>query len=197
MQVGRQIKFAFCQHLTKLKDSPTFFLFFHLVRIMSNIKRTGHEMNGKAPYSKRSHLSDNQSSITHVGSPVNPMTAKALASKLLKKPSVQTAVNATKNASAPELPDQSIDLPMPPLVSIQAPAAYTKRSCETDNVQAAMRMETGQENIVCAKTTVNPTSDSDTKQSASNQNHIIQTNIATETVCIFFSERTSFFERRD
>lgn len=154
---------------------------------MSNIKRTGQEMNGKAPYSKRSHLSDSQSSITHVGSPVNPMTAKALASKLLKKPSVQTAVNAIKNTSAPELLDQSNEVPMPPLVSIQAPSAYTKRSCDTDNVQPTVRMETGQESTVCVRTTVKPSSDSDTRQSPSSQNHNTQINIATETVRRFLS----------
>lgn len=70
-----------------------------------------------------------QSSITHIGSPVNPMTAKALASKLnernnllngLKKPAAQsTRVTSKKNSNE----FLTKEIPMPPLISIQTLSA--------------------------------------------------------------------------
>lgn len=92
---------------------------------MNNAKRS-QEICNKALYTKRSHLNDSQSSITHVGSPVNPMTAKALASKLLSKPSVQTTFNSIKNTAG--------DSASP--VVIQPLSISMKHSSESDGAQS-------------------------------------------------------------
>lgn len=88
-----------------------------IVRVLTGVKRSssnnGHSKNHLS--NKRSYLSESHSSITHTGSPVNPMTAKALASKLNER---NNMLNGVKKAS-----DQSNgnlnDVPMPPLISIQ------------------------------------------------------------------------------
>lgn len=46
------------------------------------MKRTLSNERGVKTYTKRVHYNESQSSLTHVGAPVNPMTAKALATKL-------------------------------------------------------------------------------------------------------------------
>lgn len=145
---------------------------------MSNVKRSAQELNGKAPYSKRSLLSDSQSSITHVGSPVNPTTAKALASKLLKKPSVQTAVNAAKNTPTEPLVQPS-EVPMPPLVSIQAPPVTAKRSWDTENVSKAM--QSNQENSAITNVTGKSAGECNPQQSPKS-GHNGQAQKSTETV---------------
>lgn len=98
-----------------------------IVRILTGVKRTS-SSHGHKTSSKRSYLSDSQSSITHTGSPVNPMTAKALASKLnernnllngTKKGNTQSSSSAMNNSSAN-------DIPIPPLISIQT-ASTTNR----------------------------------------------------------------------
>lgn len=63
---------------------PIFFSFvFILVKVLSSNKRSATTNgNSKMLPSKRSQSNDVQSSTTHIGLPVNPFTAKALASKL-------------------------------------------------------------------------------------------------------------------
>lgn len=53
-----------------------------VVRILSSAKRTISNERSVKTYTKRVHHNESQSSLTHVGAPVNPMTAKALATKL-------------------------------------------------------------------------------------------------------------------
>lgn len=90
------------------------------MRVLTGVKRSS-SSHGHKSSTKRSYLSDSQSSITHTGSPVNPMTAKALASKLnernsllngTKKSSTQSSITAANSSS-------SNDIPVPPLISIQ------------------------------------------------------------------------------
>lgn len=58
------------------------FASFTPVRILSSVKRTPSNDRGVKTYTKRVHYNESQSSLTHIGAPVNPMTAKALATKL-------------------------------------------------------------------------------------------------------------------
>lgn len=93
-------------------------------RVLTGVKRSSSNNNhSKNPANKRSYLSESQSSITHTGSPVNPMTAKALASKLNERNSIlngakkgppcgTAAVAAVSNGPVN-------DIPVPPLISIQ------------------------------------------------------------------------------
>lgn len=113
---------------------------------MSSVKRAiaQDHNNGKALFSKRSHMGECQSSITHIGSPVNPMTAKALASKLnernnllngLKKPPTQsTRITSKKNSNE----FSTKEIPMPPLISIQTlSASSSNRMSGIDNFQSS------------------------------------------------------------
>lgn len=109
------------------------------VKILSGIKRSSSQNSNLKNHStstKRSHLNDSQASITHTGSPVNPMTAKALASKLnernsllngTKKPSTITKPSGTTNSAK----HTSNEIPIPPLISIQP----TQRFLEVDSGQ--------------------------------------------------------------
>lgn len=93
--------------------------------------------NSKSQHSqsKRTQSNDSQSTITHTGLPVNPNTAKALASKLNER-SHNNNSNNNSNKSAnnnnftgvkstkPPMNDRKVainELPVPPLVSIQLP----------------------------------------------------------------------------
>lgn len=98
------------------------------VKVLTGVKRSSSNNNhSKNPANKRSYLSETQSSITHTGSPVNPMTAKALASKLnernsilngaKKGPPCGTAAAAVAAAAVSNGPIN--DIPVPPLISIQ------------------------------------------------------------------------------
>lgn len=94
------------------------------VKVLTGVKRSSSNNNhSKNPANKRSYLSETQSSITHTGSPVNPMTAKALASKLNERNSI---LNGAKKgppsgtaAAAAVSNGQVNDIPVPPLISIQ------------------------------------------------------------------------------
>ena len=93
---------------------------------MTGIKRSS-SSHGHKSSSKRSYLSDSQSSITHTGSPVNPMTAKALASKLNER---NLLLNGTKKCNT-QFSSSSINssanyIPVPPLIIIQT-ASTTNR----------------------------------------------------------------------
>lgn len=97
---------------------------------MTGVKRSSsHNSQNKNAPTKRSHLNENQTSTTHTGSPVNPMTAKALASKLnernslVKKAKEQQAQDASSKIT-------SNDVPVPPLVSIQGTSTSTNRDSE-------------------------------------------------------------------
>lgn len=91
---------------------------------MTGVKRSSSN-HGHKSSAKRSYLSDSQSSITHTGSPVNPMTAKALASKLNER---NNLLNGTKKGANTHSTSTSTmignnssvnDIPIPPLISIQ------------------------------------------------------------------------------
>lgn len=119
-------------------------LFGRLVRVLTGVKRSSSQSSSSKSHSsstKRSHLNDSQSSITHTGSPVNPMTAKALASKLNErnnllhaalhaaKKSCQTSVKPLTSANSTK--NTLNDIPVPPLISIQT----TQRFVDMENIQ--------------------------------------------------------------
>lgn len=52
------------------------------VRIITAAKRVIPQDRSTKTYTKRVHYNENQSTLTHIGAPVNPLTAKALAIKL-------------------------------------------------------------------------------------------------------------------
>lgn len=114
-------------------------LFVFTVRILSGVKRSASSHgHSKGATTKRSYLSESQSSITHTGSPVNPMTAKALASKLNERNNMlngarksSTQVTNQCNGTANDL----TDLPVPPLVCIQTTSGVnrTKECDESHN----------------------------------------------------------------
>lgn len=95
------------------------------VKVLTGVKRSSSNNNhSKNPANKRSYLSETQSSITHTGSPVNPMTAKALASKLNERNSILNGAkkgppSGTAAAAAAVSNGQVNDIPVPPLISIQ------------------------------------------------------------------------------
>lgn len=143
---------------------------------MNNTKCTPQEISGKASYSKRSHSGDSQSTITHVGSPVNPTTAKALATKLLKKPSIQTACNAIKNAT--------IDSLSP--IGIQTAPMPTKQSRPSDDVQPTTQNKQTLEVGKSGKGTQNPIRDDDSpNRRPSKQNLPNGNDITTKSVRIW------------
>lgn len=110
-----------------------FFIKF-IVRILTGVKRTSTSHGPtKLPASKRTYLSESQSSITHTGSPVNPMTAKALASKLNERNSL---LNGSKKAqSTPQHNGAVNDIPIPPLISIQTSSATNRFKDGDDSPQ--------------------------------------------------------------
>lgn len=127
---------------------------------MNNAQRTPQEIFGKAPYSKRSHSGDNQSTITHVGSPVNPTTAKALATKLLKKPSI--AINAINTAA--------IDSLSP--IGIQTAPMPTKRSRPPDDVQPTTQIKQTLKVCTSGKGAQNPICDDDSPNRRPSQRNL-------------------------
>lgn len=86
-------------------------------------RSTTSHSTSKIASSKRSYLSESQSSITHTGSPVNPLTAKALASKLNERNSL---LNGAKKTQATGNNGVVNDIPIPPLISIQTSNANNK-----------------------------------------------------------------------
>lgn len=92
--------------------------------------------------SKRSQAIDNQSTITHTGSPVNPFTAKALASKLNERSNIINGshTNALKNVSTRPFININTkkmavkDMPVPPLISIQTPSIPHQRPIEMETI---------------------------------------------------------------
>lgn len=52
------------------------------VRIITSAKRVIPQDRSTKTHTKRVHYNENQSTLTHIGAPVNPLTAKALAIKL-------------------------------------------------------------------------------------------------------------------
>lgn len=95
------------------------------VRVLSGVKRASANHAHKSS-TKRSYLSESQSSVTHTGSPVNPMTAKALASKLNER---NNLLNGAKKTTHGQITTNGTvnDIPIPPLISIQT-APATNRS---------------------------------------------------------------------
>lgn len=105
------------------------------VKVITSTKRpaaSSSHSKSSSSTSKRSQTSENhQSSITHTGLPVNPFTAKALASKLNERNQFLNGVkNQTTKPSHPPPSRQSADanakvvvsvkeVPVPPLISIQ------------------------------------------------------------------------------
>lgn len=111
------VKCSFIIRFNRLTD----FLFSNFaVRIVTaGVKRSSSQSSQtKGATIKRSHMNENQASITHTGSPVNPMTAKALASKLNERNSlVKKAKEQQAQIGSPV--NKLNDVPVPPLVSIQ------------------------------------------------------------------------------
>lgn len=96
------------------------------MRVLSGVKRTSSNHSHSKPSNKRSYLSESQSSITHTGSPVNPMTAKALASKLNER---NNMLNGSKKGSAQGTVSSNgtvNDIPVPPLICIQTVSATNR-----------------------------------------------------------------------
>lgn len=103
------------------------------VKVLTSTKRpaasTNHSKSSSSS-SKRSQSGENQSSITHTGLPVNPFTAKALASKLnernqflngAKNQATKTAQIAARHTSTgnAKVASSTKEVPVPPLISIQ------------------------------------------------------------------------------
>lgn len=91
------------------------------VRVLTGVKRSASNHGHAKNNNKRSYLTEGQSSITHTGSPVNPMTAKALASKLNERNNI---LNGARKAYAQGTDNcNSVgtvnDIPIPPLICIQ------------------------------------------------------------------------------
>lgn len=112
----------------------------HTVKILTTAKRTSSisTSNPKAAISKRSQSNDSQSSITHIGLPVNPITAKALASKLNERNNIlngqATKMNGNGIKTILSTATKPNDIPVPPLVSIQTPSSQKEtKPSETDN----------------------------------------------------------------
>lgn len=110
------------------------------VKVLTATKRptaSSNHSKSSSSSSKRSQNGDNQSSITHTGLPVNPFTAKALASKLNERNQFLNGAKnqAAKSAPIPSRPAATVhaksassvkDVPVPPLISIQARSAGTE-----------------------------------------------------------------------
>lgn len=93
----------------------------HTVKVLASAKRSASITNPTKPASsKRSQSSDSQSGITHVGLPVNPITAKALASKLNERNNFLNNRTAKTNGSATKASSTVAAKPIPPLICIQS-----------------------------------------------------------------------------
>lgn len=68
--------------MTIIIKKCTPFLIILTVRIITSAKRVIPQDRSTKTYTKRVHYNENQSTLTHIGAPVNPVTAKALAIKL-------------------------------------------------------------------------------------------------------------------
>lgn len=110
------------------------------MKILTGVKRPSSHNSHTKGTAKRSHLNESQASITHTGSPVNPMTAKALASKLNER---NNLVKALKRAKEQQEAQHSTlnkvttnNVPVPPLVSIQGTSSGADhRVIDSENVQ--------------------------------------------------------------
>lgn len=101
---------------------------YSTVKVNMPVKRpanTGSSNKSIANPSKRSTASDINPAVTVTGAPVNPSTAKALASKLTERSNQQNrTITATSNSTtnvhyaAATNPVASNDVPIPPLISI-------------------------------------------------------------------------------
>lgn len=104
------------------------------VKVLTSTKRpaaSAHHSKSSSSSSKRSQNGENQSSITHTGLPVNPFTAKALASKLNERnqflngaksqatKTAQSAARQTSTGNAKVAASSTKEVPVPPLISIQ------------------------------------------------------------------------------
>lgn len=90
------------------------------MRILTGVKRSSsNHGHSKSAANKRSYLSESQSSVTHTGSPVNPMTAKALASKLNERNNMLNGAKKASGHGAGQSNGSTNDIPIPPLISIQ------------------------------------------------------------------------------
>lgn len=114
------------------------------MKVLSSVKRPASSIlttkSATVP-SKRSQTIDAQSTVTHTGSPVNPFTAKALASKLNERNNSNTSSNNSPN-HVKQLANANAkvfikEIPVPPLISIQMPQ---QRTFETENTQQHMGM---------------------------------------------------------
>lgn len=95
---------------------------FIAVKVLSPTKRPATTSHSKSSSAKRSQLGESQSAITHTGSPVNPFTAKALASKLNERNSMLNGSNGSQKhlqSKSSGSTNKTTDIPMPPLISIQ------------------------------------------------------------------------------
>lgn len=110
-----------------------------IVKVLTGIKRSSSNNGNSKNHlsSKRSYLSESHSSITHTGSPVNPMTAKALASKLNER----NMLNGVKKASD-QSNGNSNDVPMPPLISIKTTSTSSVSGKFKDGDQPQQRCST-------------------------------------------------------
>lgn len=88
--------------------------------------------------SKRSQLNETNPAVTHTGSPVNPFTAKALASKLNERNMHTNGVNKTiKPLSNINCNAVGIkEMPVPPLISLQIPAVQHYNDMENNQLYA-------------------------------------------------------------
>lgn len=81
---------------------PISLCFLHMcsptVRVLTSVKRTSSSDRSVKTYSKRVHHNESQSSLTHIGAPVNPITAKALATKLNER---HNQMNRVENRPEP------------------------------------------------------------------------------------------------
>lgn len=89
------------------------------MRVLTGVKRSSSNHGHSKNNTKRSYLNESQSSITHTGSPVNPMTAKALASKLNERNNMLNGVKKASTHGTATNNSTVNDIPVPPLISIQ------------------------------------------------------------------------------
>lgn len=133
-----------CENLHWCKVKAIFLIFcvsLLSVKVLSGTKRSAtSSSSSKSSHSqtKRSQSNDSQSAVTHTGLPVNPNTAKALASKLNERShnnnnnyknsdkmnSNNNFIGLKPTKSTLNLNDRKVpinEIPVPPLVSIQLP----------------------------------------------------------------------------
>ncbi|XP_031635665.1 uncharacterized protein LOC116348727 [Contarinia nasturtii] len=140
----------------------------HAVRILTGVKRSSSNHGHSKNNTKRSYLSESQSSITHTGSPVNPMTAKALASKLNER---HNMLNGTKKISTQGMTANNgtvNDIPVPPLISIQTTSSPSNRFKDGDD------QNSGQQQRKISQAKKNATTDSYVKSGTDAKHHKIE-----------------------